>query len=549
LPRWLERERWEQSRVISLLPISVILLLAAVTRAWGLTFGLPNSDVRPDETTTMAVALGLLFGGLNPRFFHWPSVEFYAVAAVYRLAFEVGHFRGLFHLKFDVYKDAMLNPTPYLLVPRVVSVVAGVVTVWLVYRVTQRLFDRATALVASFLTAVAYLHVRDSHFGVTDVPMTCLAVAAMLPLSRTFLDPSQIRNWIASGVVVGLAASTKYNGAAMVAVGLAIAAANGLGDRHLWPRRTVVKGAAAFLIAALVSFVAGTPFAVLDYPRFIEGLQFNSHHLATGHGIVLGRGWLYHLTFSLRYGLGTPLLIVAVAGMLVLTWQSWRKALVVCTFPVVYYLILGRGYTVFVRYMTPLVPFLCMTAAIAVVEIGRRVARWSPKSRGPAMAVVALSVALPSIGQVIAFDRLIARPDTRVLAADWLKPRMAPSDWIAETPPGILHPVWGRPPALRLGRFDGARSVFVSEDGTTVITPVWIGVATSPLSAYTSVPAEIISIIDSQYSLAATFSATRGPEQPTAFDQQDMFFVPYAEFTTRERPGPDIRIYRRLAAP
>src|SRR5207237_7026864 len=125
-------------------------------RFWGIDFGLPYSDARPDETTVAGVALGLLFLGLNPRFFNWPSLELYVVAAIYRLAWEVGHLRGIFQLKFDMYRDALASPGPYLMVPRVVAAVSGVATVWIVYRVTTRLFDRTTGLVAAFFIAVAY---------------------------------------------------------------------------------------------------------------------------------------------------------------------------------------------------------------------------------------------------------------------------------------------------------------------------------------------------------------------------------------------------------
>src|SRR5207245_2101204 len=42
----------------------------------------------------------------------------------------------------------------------------------------RELFSRRVALVAAGFLAVAFLHVRDSHFGVTDVPVTFLTVCA-----------------------------------------------------------------------------------------------------------------------------------------------------------------------------------------------------------------------------------------------------------------------------------------------------------------------------------------------------------------------------------
>jgi hypothetical protein len=40
------------------------------------------------------------------------------------------------------------------------------------------------------------------------------------------------------------------------------------------------------------------------------------------------------LAFSLRYGLGLPLLIAALAGMVAVVFVDWRRAIVVWAFPV-----------------------------------------------------------------------------------------------------------------------------------------------------------------------------------------------------------------------
>ena len=106
--------------------------------------------------------------------------------------------------------------------------------------------------------------------------------------------------------------------------------------------------------------------------------------------------------------------------MAVLVIRSWRHAVLICTFPVAYYLVVGRGHTVFVRYVDPIVPFLCLTAAVAVVDLTRRLVR-SPRMAATLAAAGALLIALPSIQRVVAFDRLAATPDTRLVAA-WPKP-------------------------------------------------------------------------------------------------------------------------------
>src|SRR6185436_13260639 len=295
----------------------LILAVAALARVWGIAFGLPNTTVHPDEGAMVGIAGGMLFAGLNPGFFHWPSFEFYVVAAIYRIGWQFEHWRGVFHHKWEIQGAMATHPTLFILVPRMVSVVAGVATVWCVYRFTRAVLDRTTALVAAFFAAVAFLHVRDSHFGVTEAPMTYLAMAAMIPLSRALVDPLRRRNWTVAGVLIGLAASTKYNGGLMAAVAIAVAAivwVDATGEQRSARRAAAVRGLVWCGIVAALAFVAGTPYSILDYRNFLEGLRFDSVHLMAGDGEMVGRGWIYHLMFSLRYGLGTPLLIAALGG-------------------------------------------------------------------------------------------------------------------------------------------------------------------------------------------------------------------------------------------
>ena len=525
--------------------IGIILLVAALVRLWGLRFGLPNPEIRPDETTVVAVALGLTYAGLNPHFFHWPSFEFYTVAAIYRLWFIYGHRRGWYHIKFDMFRAAAVDPTPWVMVPRVLAAAAGVATVWLVYRLVRELFDRTTALIAAFFLAVAFLHVRDSHFGVTDVPMTFLAIAAMLPLGRVFVDPVRRRDWVKAGVLIGLAASTKYNGGVMAAVGLAVAAMALAGETDRTHRTAIVRNVCVFTGVCALAFLAGTPFSLLDAPHFIEGLRFDNEHLLGGHGVQLGRGWSYHLIFSLWYGLGAPLLMAGVVGMLLLALRSWKKAVLFCTFPVLYYLLVGRGTTVFVRYVTPLVPFLCITAAVAVTEISRRLARDSANTFAMIAATASVALALPSIQRTIAFDSLITQTDTRLLATEWLDTHAQAADWIAEEAPALLHSNFASPVGLRVARFDGGQGQFVSFQGQ-VVEPDWIVLPRAPLSPYMVGATQLLPIASKGYALAKVFVCGTGDESSKMFDEQDMFVVPYSDFSRRIRPGPDVYIYRRV---
>jgi len=410
--------------------LAAILFIGAALRLWGLTFGVPHLDTRPGEITIVTTAARLLQG--------------------------------------------RVNATSLLIVLRVFSAAAGIATIWLVYRLVERVCDRLTAITAAFFVAIAFLHVRDSHFGLPEVLMTALVIAALIALSSAIDDPGRLSRWALSAALLGLASSMKYNGG--------------------W----------------------------------------------VGSGLGLGREWLHHLTFSLWYGLGAPLLVAGLAGVVLIAATSWKKAVLTLTFPILYYATIGRGQTA--REITPVVPFLCMTAAFLLVRIVQRFVR--PESTSRLVALVAVVLALPSIARDLAFDVLVRRSDTRVLAQDWIATHGAADDSIGQIPPVLIYPDVGIAKPAHLATFDINRKAFVSATGAA-ISPEWMLVPTSPLTAYTVSSDQLATIANREYVRATSIPAATGPEMSDWFDQRDLFFMPFTTFTMRDRPGPEIQIFRK----
>ena len=144
----------------------------------------------------------------------------------------------------------------------------------------------------------------------------------------------------------------------------------------------------------------------------------------------------------------------------------------------------------------------------------------------------------------MAFDSLIGLADTRVLAADCTSAHVQPHKWVGQIPPVLIYPDFGMAKPSNVVTFDVNRKAFVSASGATV-SPDWIIVPTSPLSAYTVRPDELATVANSGYVRETTISAAHGPEMSDWFDQQDLFFMPFTTFTMRDRPGPEIQIFRR----
>ena len=490
----------------------LVLALAAALRLVPVWFGLPYEYARPDEEVAIGHAVNALGGELNPQFFHWPSFTFYFFASLFAFN-RTGTYVG------------------DLLIARAAIAVVGTATVGVVYALTRRIADMPTAVTAAVFLAVSPLHVRDSHFAMTDILATFFTVWALFLLVRAADD--RAAGWFgAAGFVAGLAASTKYTMAALAA-SMAVAQIAMLGgSATAWRQWRNWQPSMAFAAACACGFLVGTPYALIDAGRFLDGVAYDFTHLSGGHnGAQVGIGWSYHVLRSLPAALGWPLFIAGLAGFVPMIHRQPRAAAIVGAFGAAVYLSLAPGHTVFFRYILPLTPLLCISAAFA------------SRAVTPAPRLTALALAVPALVTSIWSDVLLARTDTRVIASRWLADHVkageslyqAGSDF-ADVPLETLRPqAWPR------GVYDAGSGRF----GATTL-PDWLIVPESALALYTSVPSSLRDLATAKYDLVHRVRATRpGVVDAGVYDLDDAFFLPVTGFGAILRPGPTIVIYHR----
>jgi 4-amino-4-deoxy-L-arabinose transferase-like glycosyltransferase len=518
--------------------LTLVMVAGAVLRFWGLQFGLPHPFARPDEEVIVNIALGMLRDP-NPHFFDWPSLFSYTTSAIYAVMFAVERAIGGAAMAKSVFEPALH------MVTRVLSASAGVATIAALYGAARELFSRRVALLAAALLAVAFLHVRDSHFGVTDVPATFLTICGFWAGLRCFTRGATVSRAVVAGVLCGLAATTKYN-CVLILLPAALAIVFRSEVRGRRSAADIIRPLTALGLSAAAAFVAGTPYALLDYPHFSAAVNDVRSHLSRGH-VVMARGWLYHAQFTLRYGVGIPLLVCAVAGAWWLATRDRRKASLILSFPLSYYVILGSGLTVFVRYMIPIVPFLCLLAAVAIEWFAERMSLVSGRERlhDVIAAVLAAGVMVPTTIADIRFDRLMTATDTRVLAADWIASTFPSGLSMYQNGFGYAHAL-PRPPERYLQYAFNEGTNRFELDGRDEDAPDLIVILESPLSVYTSTPGPITGLAADRYTLLRTFEGIGAqPSSDTLYDQDDAFFAPYSGIEHVRRPGPAIRIYER----
>lgn len=546
--------------------LGLVLLVAFGLRVAGLHFGLPLAEARPDEQTIAFQAMKFGRGDLNPHSFNYPSLYKYIVFGLFGGDFVVGRALGRFAGQEDFLRAFFAADSEFRLIMRGFSVVMGTAAVAMLARGPGGLF-------AAALLAVNFLHVRDSHFGVTDITMTTGVIASVL-LAEKYARNGAARTLVLAALVGGLATSTKYN-AGLLAVPLAVACwyapgASGA-TRSLADRARALALAAAVMVGG---FAFGTPYAILDFSTFLKDFRYELAHLETGQYVDVGPGWLAHATRTLPDSMGIVGLLVGTFGMAAAFRREGARALVLYGFPIVYFVLIGRGELAFYRYMLPVVPFLCMAAGSVLARFAKRT------SRARSALNLTVCAAMPMVSSLQA-DRLFLAGDTRVAMGEWIEANVPTNAEILHAGAFTGAPMLQRNVAnntrefaAKAGRSDSAgfrkpdemkwyqrqRPMYdvlyvqkagidfasvLSLDEIVIAPPEWIEIEAYPLEHYASVPPELLAQIERDYRLAHEERALVENSSRARFDQQDAFYMPVAGFNDARRMGPNLRLYRR----
>ncbi len=563
----------------------IVLFLAFVVRVWGIDFGLPQTGTRHDESTIVNIAMSFGRGDFNPHFFHYPTFFMYVLFTLYTAYYFVGLLVGRFADLGSFIAEFSLFSTNFYLIARMVSVIAGVATVFVTYGVAKRLFGAKIALISAFFLSLSYLAVRESHFGKVDTLGTFFIVSAFLFIVQIIKDKS-VKNYMLAGLFGGLAMSTRYAGALVVFPMIVVHLADVFSMKRGRVKEFFNKNLGLFFAVLLLAFAVGTPFAVLDFKTFMaEIAELGEIISQPWYGVDVGSGWGYHFRVSLLYGLGWSLFLSSFIGVVLLFVKDVRKALVLIAFPLVYYFFIGRARTAFVRYTLPLVPFFCVTGAVFVVEVSEKLKKYVVVGlKRWVLVLMVVLVILPSTVSVLKFNKLMAVEDSRLLAAEWINDNFSEGGSIYQTGSWLGQvQLFESVESLerQLEEFEGeehgnkrlalqARMDYLQSGGAKGFdqweyeeerqrfffegekmghlpqyiilyeTSVGVDKVTSPISEY------VIEILEESYSLVKSFDVVDVENSENAYDHQDAFYLPYSGFEGVERPGPNIYIYEKV---
>ncbi len=400
-----KKERWW---------IGAILVLAFILRWWGSGFGLPHL-YHADEPIVVNQALAYGAGTLKPVYLKIPQFVSLMVFACFGAYFLVLKAFGIIKNPEAFGQLFLSDPTSFYLLARIVfGVLPGVLCIYLVYRLGKRLISPKHGLVAAFLLATAFLHVRDSHYIYMDIPLLCLFVGSFFPIDGV-LTQGRKKDYVHFGILSGLAVAAKYNG---VFIGAPFLIAHGM-------RFFRDRGKKLHFYFLLAGGIALAAFAVVNPASWIYARDFvsDTRKISEFEGFI---GWSHHLSYSLAGGVGIPFLLVAGLGMALSLQRGQERLLPMLGFVLIYYFVLCVMSQPYERYVLPLIPFLSFFAATGLLLLSGSGAR-----RNIFLVFFLTACVLPSLVKTVLCDKILVRKDVRTLALEWAETHLPAESKVA----------------------------------------------------------------------------------------------------------------------
>jgi Dolichyl-phosphate-mannose-protein mannosyltransferase len=397
------------------LSLAAIVVLAAALRLYGIGHDLPFV-YNPDEANIMARSLSVA-RGLDPGYYLYPSFFFYFLFAVMGALFVAGRLVGRYPSVSAFEARFFEDPTDFYLAGRLVEVLLALSTILLLERLVSRHFGKLAGRGAAFFMAVAYVHVRDSHYLKHDVPAGFLVVVSLVAFDRAIARRDAV-GYAGAGGALGISFATHYY---MIFLAPAFVVC------HFASRGR--EGLSRVLLAAAVSaatFFLLSPFVLLHLPTALEHMRANrqvvmDRSLSSGASLFPSLG--LYLDFLFAQGLGVLLMALVIAGFILVALRGRRELALWASFPLFFFAFLT--YTFFAgRYLNPILPSLAAAAGVALSEVARRFG-------SKAAVAVALVASVQPLYYSVHVDRLFARADTRTLAREWILEHVASESTVA----------------------------------------------------------------------------------------------------------------------
>lgn len=376
-----------------------ILAIALIIRIIGILPNIPYPDEAHIQVYSYKLVENILTkGDFHPHTFKYGSFIFYFQTAVSMPIFVATYlWEGLTKdfVPFGIFVEEASRKYANILVfsGRLSIAVVGVLNVYLVYKIAEQLFNKKVAQFSALILAVAPMHVRDSHYMITDIIFLFWMLVTIYCFVQLF-KTKKLMWFVFSGIFLGFSSTIRFYPIAAFAYPLALLFSF---EKKGWIRKVIIS-----LLGSIVGVFLGVPYLFLD-PQAIHLLAYEFQRYAlpwyetptsflilskvfsilSGGSIELQKSILLypaptgfrplHSSWIFFNGIGPIPSILALMGLAYLFVKSFKKFIFLFIIPFIYFLYISFTIpAIYEKLSMPILPFLAIFAAVALEKLSQK---------------------------------------------------------------------------------------------------------------------------------------------------------------------------------
>lgn len=428
-----------QKKAIFLL--CLIIVAAFILRMWGVSFGLPGLFHFDERFFVYNAFYSLAHKGAIHTTYTYGNLIPYILGGLYSIYYVILKIIGAVRTPFDFLVLYMQDPSRIYLIGRMLTVLASAFSVLALYLVGAKLYNKTVGLISAFFLAFSFLPIHQAKFIKGDTLGTLFLLFAFYfiiaarkneyEISNEENNKSGIKNYILVGVFAGLAVGARFS----LYVGLLALILMCL----FLSTRLRLKNLFVLLLTGVLTFLIVTPSLIIQLPDFMKEvscqLKAQSIPWVTTNGWPV---WLFYLTEHIRGGMGVPLEITALCGIIYLLFKlikTFVKRNVTVTdkletglvlFVILFFVFALARSANFERYAVPVIPFFSLFAAVIVYKLIYGLKLNQPLKQ-LIVGLLCIGLVFPNLINAVKYDCLISCADTRNLAKDFIE-KTVPED-------------------------------------------------------------------------------------------------------------------------
>ncbi len=394
-----------------------IVALGFILRAFCIFHHLPDFP-QIEENLVLGSISNLKPSDLNPHDFIYPGLFYYLLLPLVSAC------------KLFLSYLSINLVSPDIIIGRCVILTLSIFHIIIVYIIGKRLFDYRLGLIAALFLALNPLHASLSYIAKPDMLMSLLISMAFLFAYKLYDKKTpESCDYIMAGLFAGLAAAAKYNGLLGI---MPLLVSHFLKSNGKSP--FIGKNLFLALFSLGLVFFLANPFIILDFQHFIKDItgELNVYLYGFFRNPWANRqGWINY-PLALNSVLGAGIFILSIPALSLAIYRHSKKDILILSFPVVYYIIMGASKNSPAWYLLPIVPFILLLAARFLIILGDKVHRIMPfkKIRYITIPLLCLIFGLPSLHDIARYNRWVTQKDTRVAAREWILNNISPGERI-----------------------------------------------------------------------------------------------------------------------